>query len=67
MSSPQKKRMQSALVVRTNKIDESALVESQIELAHETSTTKVVNQYKRVMEDLKRDNQILRTENETLK
>jgi hypothetical protein len=67
MSSPIKKRMQSALVVRTNKIDESALVESQIELAHETSTTKLVNQYKRVMEDLKRDNQILRTENETLK
>lgn len=71
MTSPQKqspqKRVQTANASRTRPVDESLLVQSQIELAHEASTTKLVAQYKRVMEDLKRDNQILRDENETLK
>ena len=50
--SPTKKRMQSAGVTKKTTVDESVLVESQIELAHETSTANLVNQYKRVMDDL---------------
>ena len=52
MSSPTKKRMQSAGVTKKTTVEESVLVESQIELAHETSTANLVNQYKRVMDDL---------------